>query len=244
MATTISRTADTDDDGTGTTGTIRNNAWKTAIYDAIDALFTAATFQVTGAITAGGGIAAHSVNGVITGNDSTLEVGAINFKMGASTGHFRVIQSTTGGSATLLDLTDTGSFTITGTGFVMASWPTTAGTANAILADGAALKIATSVLAAKHDVQPLTLADALPAVMALRPVIYRSRVDEDQRQWPGFIAEWMAQDAPLLATYDYQTGKLRSVAYDRAPAYLVPVVQDHELRIQALEAQGQALKAR
>lgn len=33
----ITRTADTDDDGSGTTGTVRNNAWKTALYDQIDA---------------------------------------------------------------------------------------------------------------------------------------------------------------------------------------------------------------
>lgn len=39
MAMTIGRTAMTDDDGTGTTGTIFNNAWKTALYDEIDALF-------------------------------------------------------------------------------------------------------------------------------------------------------------------------------------------------------------
>lgn len=32
----IQRTADTDDDGSGTTGTIHNNAWKTAIYNAVD----------------------------------------------------------------------------------------------------------------------------------------------------------------------------------------------------------------
>lgn len=39
MATTITRTTDTDDDGTGTTGTIRNSAWKEEIYDQIDELF-------------------------------------------------------------------------------------------------------------------------------------------------------------------------------------------------------------
>lgn len=38
----VVRTADTDDDGTGTTGTIRNNAWKTALYDAMDGAFAAA----------------------------------------------------------------------------------------------------------------------------------------------------------------------------------------------------------
>jgi hypothetical protein len=38
MAAAIGRTTDTDDDGTGTTGTVRNNAWKQALYDQIDAL--------------------------------------------------------------------------------------------------------------------------------------------------------------------------------------------------------------
>ena len=37
MSVTIDRTAMTDDDGTGTTGTIINNAWKTQLYDQIDA---------------------------------------------------------------------------------------------------------------------------------------------------------------------------------------------------------------
>jgi hypothetical protein len=37
MSILITRTAMTDDDGTGTTGTIINNAWKTQVYDQIDA---------------------------------------------------------------------------------------------------------------------------------------------------------------------------------------------------------------
>lgn len=36
MSVTIGRTADTDDDGSGTTGTVYNNAHKTALYDEID----------------------------------------------------------------------------------------------------------------------------------------------------------------------------------------------------------------
>lgn len=39
-ASTITRTSWTDDDGTGTTGTIINNAQLQAIYDAIDQLFS------------------------------------------------------------------------------------------------------------------------------------------------------------------------------------------------------------
>lgn len=52
----ITRTTDTDDNGTGTTGTIHNNAWKQAIYDQIDALVgdgTNVTFAA-GNFTAGG----------------------------------------------------------------------------------------------------------------------------------------------------------------------------------------------
>lgn len=41
MAVTIVRDADTDDDGSGTTGTIHNNAWKTAFYNRIDTALAA-----------------------------------------------------------------------------------------------------------------------------------------------------------------------------------------------------------
>lgn len=44
---TITRDADTDDDGSGTTGTVRDNAWKTAIYNRIDALIVALIAAVT-----------------------------------------------------------------------------------------------------------------------------------------------------------------------------------------------------
>lgn len=37
----ITRDADTDDDGTGNTGTVHNNTWKTAIYNRIDAVIAA-----------------------------------------------------------------------------------------------------------------------------------------------------------------------------------------------------------
>lgn len=50
MAVTITRTQDVDDDGSYTTGTVRNNAWKQAIYAQIDALFTGA-FSIVGPLT-------------------------------------------------------------------------------------------------------------------------------------------------------------------------------------------------
>lgn len=44
----ITRTTDTDDDGTGTTGTIHDNAWLQAIYDAMDARWSRYSYSLTG----------------------------------------------------------------------------------------------------------------------------------------------------------------------------------------------------
>lgn len=44
----ITRTTDTDDDGSGTTGTIRTNAWLQAIYDTLDGRWSRATITSTG----------------------------------------------------------------------------------------------------------------------------------------------------------------------------------------------------
>jgi len=43
MATTINRTPIIDDDGTGTTGTVLDNAWKQELYDQIDAIAASLT---------------------------------------------------------------------------------------------------------------------------------------------------------------------------------------------------------
>lgn len=55
----ITRTTDTDDDGSGTTGTIRTNAWLQLIYDALDGRWSELTTTSTGSqnnfsITSGG----------------------------------------------------------------------------------------------------------------------------------------------------------------------------------------------
>lgn len=51
MAVTLTRHNDTDDDGSGTTGTIRNAAWKTQFYDDIDAVL--ALLSTDGSFTPG-----------------------------------------------------------------------------------------------------------------------------------------------------------------------------------------------
>jgi hypothetical protein len=119
-------------------------------------------------------------------------------------------------------------------GFSMGTWGTTASAANAHVANGDVLRIVTSLRAAKHDIEPIAVADAQRTIMGLRGVTYHSSVDADPREWAGFIAEEVEHANPSLAAYDEQ-GRLQSVTYDRVPAYLVPVVQDQERRIEALE---------
>jgi hypothetical protein len=78
-------------------------------------------------------------------------------------------------------------------------------------------------------------------VLAMRPVIYRGKTDEDQRRHVGFIAEEMQEIAPLLCTYDEggEAGTPNYVTYDRVTAYLVSVVQKQQADIDALKARIQ-----
>ena len=65
MATTITRTAWVDDDGSGQTGTVINNAEKTTLYNQIDALFTGA-FSLVGPLTVTG-FGTHTISAAGTG---------------------------------------------------------------------------------------------------------------------------------------------------------------------------------
>ncbi len=125
--------------------------------------------------------------------------------------------------------------TMINTGLKMATWPTTATAANAVVGDTDFIRRSTSIRANKHDIVTITESDAMLAVKTLRPVLYRSRVDEDQRLWPGFIAEEVETATPHLAVYG-PDGDLQSVAYDRFGAYLVAAVQALTARLERLEA--------
>jgi len=122
--------------------------------------------------------------------------------------------------------------------FVYYNPPTTASAANAYIAQSDYIRRSTSSLRYKHDIAPLNTADALTAVMAMRPITYRGKTDEDQRRFVGFIAEEVQEIAPLLCTYDEggESGTPDYVTYDRVTAYLVAVVQQQQQQIAALEA--------
>jgi hypothetical protein len=115
---------------------------------------------------------------------------------------------------------------------------TTGAGANMVCASGGGLQRSTSSIRYKHDVETLSESDAMAAILAMRPVTYRGKTDEDQRRHIGFIAEEMQQIAPLLCTYDEggEDGTPNYVTYDRVTAYLVSVVQQQQAEIDALKA--------
>jgi hypothetical protein len=135
--------------------------------------------------------------------------------------------------------TGTGQPVLDGSGLYMTTWLTTASAANAHVSNSNYIKLSTSSIRYKHDIDTLDADHALSAVMAMRPVTYRGKTDDDQRRHVGFIAEEVAEIAPLLATYDEggETGTPNYVTYDRVTAYLVAVVQQQQAEINALKAQ-------
>lgn len=72
MSTTITRPTVTDDDGSGTTGTVWNNTWHQGFCDAIDALFSGA-LSVGGALTVGGGQVVFPAVQSASANANTLD---------------------------------------------------------------------------------------------------------------------------------------------------------------------------
>jgi hypothetical protein len=75
MAPTITRTPFVDDDLSGTTGTVINNAWKQELYDQIDAVVAAEDVAVTTVPHGGTGVATLAAHGVVVGNGaSTVNV--------------------------------------------------------------------------------------------------------------------------------------------------------------------------
>lgn len=128
-----------------------------------------------------------------------------------------------------------GGGTLDSTGVLMATWPTTASAANANVANANYVRLVTSLRSAKTDIIPIPVAEARRVVRGLCGVTYRSLVDEDGRVWPGFVADDVEAVTPDLVMYG-PNDKLQSVAYDRVAAYLIPMLQDLDARLSAMEA--------
>ncbi len=182
-------------------------------------------------IDAAGGV---MIGTTITSGAHQLNMGSGNITVGydGGTSPYTLISST---DFEIDNAAGVAAITMLAAGLKMATWPTTAAAVNAVVGDTDYIRRSTSVRANKHSIQSISQVEAIAAIAAIRPVLYRSRVDEDQRLWPGFIAEEIEQAAPHLATYG-PDGALQSVAYDRVPAYLVAAVQALTDRVSALEA--------
>lgn len=82
----ITRTADTDDDGSGLTGTIRNAAWKTELYDQIDDAIAPRVSTETSSATPTintDNVSAHSITALaaaITSMTTNLSGTPVNFQ--------------------------------------------------------------------------------------------------------------------------------------------------------------------
>lgn len=122
-------------------------------------------------------------------------------------------------------------------GFTMATWPTTASAANAWVGNGDYLRLSTSTLKAKTNLQDISAEEAARVVMSLRPITYTSAIptDDQTKRWAGFGAEDVEKVDPTLVTYD-KDGSPNYVTYDRVPAYLVAVIQEQQKRIELLES--------
>lgn len=127
--------------------------------------------------------------------------------------------------------------------------PTTASAANVHVAGDGSLQQVTSLRAHKADIREIGLDDAVRLLEVAGVTFYdRREVDENDgtgglRRGAGFLADDVADRIPELALYD-DDGELRGVAYDRVPAYLIPIVRDQQEQIDALAARLADLEAR
>lgn len=143
-------------------------------------------------------------------------------------------------------------------GLALPTHGTTASASNTYIDAGTGvLSRSTSSGRYKHDLRPISVAEARRVVRALKGVMYRSlaSLDDPDRLYPGLIAEEVAPVAPWLVEWAYREedydkrfadpkarvkagAKLKpeAVMYDRVSILLAIVAQDDERRIDALEA--------
>lgn len=113
---------------------------------------------------------------------------------------------------------------------------TSASAANVFVDASGRMLRSTSSLKYKTDVQDATVAEQ-DAVLALRPVTYKSLSDTDDataRFW-GFIAEEVEEIDPRLVTHN-DDGEPEGVQYDRIIPALVGIVRRQQQQIDALTA--------
>ena len=168
------------------------------------------------------------------GNSQTIYYGYGNFGGGSNTGGYRLY--VTGTSGLIGDTTVTGYIYNPG-------YATTVSAANAYINSSTGLLArSSSSLRYKVDAQPQTI--PVQSILQLTPKSFFDKAQADEKGTTnglprilGLIAEEVAQ-IPVIADFlmnKNDQGEPDSVNYDRVAIALLPLLQDHEARINKLE---------
>ena len=151
--------------------------------------------------------------------------------------HFDVRTTTTGVDATALRITSDGDT-------LCQYWRdnTTSNSTNAFITGQGALRIVSSAARYKTNVRDIGDAYANKA-LALRPVVFNSlcKSDDPDTDFLGFVAEEVVELFPEIGFYE-EDGTVSGIQYDRMSPILVNLIKQQNTRIEALEAEVQALK--
>lgn len=124
---------------------------------------------------------------------------------------------------------------------------TTSNAANVYVSSAGNFARVTSSARYKDDIQDLT-AEERAQGLSLRPVSYISKAagDNPQERFFGFIAEEVAEHAPMLVQWsmdeDSQQNIPDGVAYERVTVLLQAIIQDQQKKIDDLERRLGALE--
>lgn len=168
------------------------------------------------------------------GNSQTIYYGYGNFGGGSNTGGYRLY--VTGTSGLIGDTTVTGYIYNSG-------YATTVSAANAYINSSTGLLArSSSSLRYKVDAQPQTI--PVQSILQLAPKSFFDKAQADEKGTTdglsrilGLIAEEVAQ-IPVIADFlmnKNDQGEPDSVNYDRIAVALLPLLQDHEARLNKLE---------
>jgi hypothetical protein len=217
----ITRTAWIDDDGTGTTGTVINNAEKTLLYNQIDA-------ALAGLLPAAGGVISGNlqIQGRLALNQAPDAAAMIGVTCAASTRGALIIGATDGYAAIQVH------HPVNAATAYVAYFQNT-GAANGQYLANTGAWVAVSDRRRKTDIRPLAAIDGLRQLQP-RDFQWAADVDDPARRHYGFIAQEVEDVYPNLITPS--PDGLLGVAYTGLIAPLVEGWQDHDQRLARLEA--------
>ena len=225
---------------------INSSGYLTATGATITGSITATSGSFTGSITSTSG----SIGGWVLSSNRLSSAAATSY-LESSTGNIKTvgsIETLTAVTTPLLTVTSGGSGTINGTFTVTGSFynsghGTTTSTANAYLNSSTGL-LARSTSSARYKVEIQEQTIPLNSILSLIPKSYVDKGQADEKgttdglqRLLGLIAEDVIQIpviGSMLANLN-EKGEPDSVNYDRVAVALIPLLKEHEARLNKLE---------